>query len=45
MRIKAFGAIVGAAPLAAAALLNFSISSAAVAAESELVIEEVIVTA
>ena len=45
MRNKALGAILGMAPLAAAALLNFGLSSAAVAVESEAVIEEVIVTA
>ena len=45
MRIKALGAIFGTAPLAVAALLNFGVASSAVAAESELVIEEVIVTA
>ena len=45
MRIKALGAIVGMAPLAAATLLNFGIATSAVAAESELTIEEIIVTA
>ena len=45
MRIKALGAMVSMVPIAAAALLNFSLSSFVVAAESELVIEEVIVTA
>ncbi len=45
MRIKALGAMIGLAPLAAAALVNLGLSSSSVAAESELVIEEVIVTA
>ena len=45
MRIRAFGAILGVAPLAAATLLNFGVATTAVAAESEAVIEEVIVTA
>ncbi|MXY05089.1 MAG: TonB-dependent receptor [Gammaproteobacteria bacterium] len=45
MKIKAFGAMVGMALLAAAALLNFGLSTAVVAAESELTIEEIIVTA
>ncbi len=45
MRTKALVAVVGIAPVAAAALLNLGIATSVVAAESGLVIEEVIVTA
>ena len=44
MRIKALGAVLGWAPLAAA-LLNFGFTGSAVAAERGAIIEEVIVTA
>ena len=45
MKIKVLGSVFGAAPLAAAMLLNFGVATSGVAAESDLVIEEVIVTA
>ena len=45
MRIKVLGTFVGMVPLAAGMLLNFGVSNIAVAAESELTIEEIIVTA
>jgi len=45
MKIKVLGSILGAAPLAAAMLLNFGVANSVVAAEADLVIEEVIVTA
>ena len=45
MQIKFLGSVVGTAPLVAAMLLNFGVATSVVAAESELVIEEVIVTA